>query len=330
MSHTEDRMANELAPVDQAKLVLQQHQSDMVYVRQEDLDTQSMFRPVVTVVKSTPDDFHEIKGGNLMPKSHQVDRMGEASGVTFVAEHCRVDKVDRYVWVGRAQGKRRMPDGTWRHSAVHEYEYDAELRSEETAMNDTKGRYKTDMAKRRLLLETAKFGRQRAATGARLKVIRELVGVPTAFSRGQIQEGRAFVFARIDVNSDAMLENPELRRAAIEHATGAASSMYGPSERGEPLRISAPDNEVLGSEAERVPTDESDAFDDLDEPEGDNSSDERAVMRRELEEWVLSDELPAKGVRLIKEALGNPDTPIETLKDLLERARTAANAKGRN
>jgi hypothetical protein len=301
----------------------------MVYVRQEDLDTQSMFRPVVTVVKSTPDDFHEIKGGNLMPKSHQVDRMGEASGVTFVAEQCRVEKVGRYVWVGRAQGKRRMPDGTWRHSAVHEYEYDAELRAEETAMNDTKGRYNTEMAKRRLLLETAKFGRQRAATGARLKVIRELVGVPTAFSRGQIQEGRAFVFARIDVNSDAMLENPELRRAAIEHATGAASGMYGPAHRDEPLGIVAPPGEEFELEAESVPADESDAFDDLDEAEGDNPSDERAVMRRELEEWVLSDELPAKGVRLIKEALADKDASTDVLKDLLHRARTAA-AKGGN
>jgi hypothetical protein len=122
-----------------------------------------------------------------------------------------------------------MPDGSYRTSSVQQYEFDVDVRSEEDFLNDKKGRYTSDIEKRKHVLELKKVARQRAATGARLRVIRELVGIPIAFSKDDFM--RALVVSRIQVNTDEMLADPGMRQAAIGHAVGAAESMYGSPER---------------------------------------------------------------------------------------------------
>ena len=210
--------------------LVQKHKGlkDLVFVAEEDLRTQTMFLPEVVVIHSTPDDFHNIQG-NFMPKGYQTDRIGEAAGIVYLEKNCgtRTEKVDgETAYVGFAQGKKRMPDGTWRTSSICEYEFNPAKRAEEDILRDTKRKYNTEKDKKLLLLNYKKFGRQRASTGARLRVVRELTGMPISFKPDQIK--RAMVFSRVAVNTDLLLADPEMREAAIKIALGASKEIYGP------------------------------------------------------------------------------------------------------
>jgi hypothetical protein len=227
-------MANNNLPAvrgpEQALNLVQKHRSqqDLIFVAEEDLRTQSMFLPEVVVIHSTPDDFHNISG-NFMPKGHQMDRIGEAAGIVFLEKNCgtRAEKVDgETAYVGFAQGKKRMPDGTWRISSICEYEFNPSKRAEEDILRDTKAKYKEEKERKLLLLNYKKFGRQRASTGARLRIVRELTGMPISFKPDQIK--RAMVFSRVAINTDMLLSDPEMREAAVKAALGASENIYGP------------------------------------------------------------------------------------------------------
>ena len=215
----------------EALSLVQKYKSEnqLVFVAEEDLKTHTMFLPEVVVIRATPDDFHNISG-NFQPKGHQIDRIGEAAGISFLTENCgtRTETVDgNTVYVGFAQARKRLPDGTWRISSICEYEFNPVKRAEEDVLKDSKGKYGNEKERKLLLLTYQKFGRQRADTGARLRVIRELTGMPISFKPQEIQ--KAMVFSRVAINTDALLADPEMRQAAIKLATGASEQLYGPS-----------------------------------------------------------------------------------------------------
>jgi len=281
----------------------QQEDGNLVYVRPEDLATARMFVPQVTVIPCGPHDFHEKPiQGKYMPKAHHVDRIGEAAGIEFVAAHCGTRMEGESTYVGFAQGRRRMPDGSWRASSKQEYEFDVQNRAEEDFLKDTKNQYATELAKRKHILELRKVGRQRASTGARLRVIRELVGIPIAF--GQEDFKRALVVSRIAINTDAMLEEPSTRDAAIGMALGAAGDIYGPR----PEQIEAPEAFALEPDAKVVRVSEREAIDITDAEEvpiegGFNEAGEAAGpedLDHQLEEFLLDEEVGAGQGRVEK------------------------------
>jgi len=195
---------------------------DLVFVAEEDLKTQTMFLPEVVVIHSTPDDFHNISG-KFMPKGYQTDRIGEAAGIVYLEKNCgtRTEEVEgNTAYIGFAQGKKRMPDGTWRTSSICEYEFNPVVRAEEDFLKDRKNNYTTEQARKIHIVELKKFGRQRASTGARLRVIRELTGMPVAFEAQNIK--KAMVFSRVAINTDLLLSDPEMRDAAIKAALGVS------------------------------------------------------------------------------------------------------------
>ena len=218
-------------PVPNPLQLVQKHKSnhDLVFVAEENLRTGTMFLPEVVVIHATQDDFHNISG-KYMPKGHQTDRIGEAAGISFIAEHCGTRMEGKDVYVGYAQGKKRLPDGTWRSSSVCEYEFAISVRSEEDFLNDAKKqqpRYTNEVDKKAHVLQLKKFARQRAGTGARLKVIRELTGMPVSFKQNEI--GKAMVFSRVAVHTDLLLQDPRMRDAAIKAALSASGNIYGPT-----------------------------------------------------------------------------------------------------
>lgn len=108
----------------EAKTLVEKYRStdQLVYVNEEDLNTQMMFLPEVVIVNSTPEEFHNING-KYMPKRHQTDRIGEAAGIVFLEENggTRTEQVDGHtVYVGFSQAKKRLPDGTWKTSSICE------------------------------------------------------------------------------------------------------------------------------------------------------------------------------------------------------------------
>lgn len=190
----------------------------LVLYQQEDLHPQRMFKAVKTRIHVVESDFHaKPVNGQMMPKQHHVNRIADAAGITFET----VDKVlGETSWTVTVRAFKRGPDGTPRHGDGS-YSYDWVERAK-------------DGGKRVAL--------QRAETGARLRSIRAVVGVPTAFDRDNFD--RAIEVCRIVVDTDALLEDPDMREAAINHALGAEKSLYGPRERDvspEPAQIEAPE-----------------------------------------------------------------------------------------
>lgn len=284
-----------------AVATLEQYRKDsnaLVLVHEEDLATQRMFVPVVTKIPVTKADFHDYPiQGRMMPRSHHVDRIGEAAGVEFVDGGTR--KEGEAVWVGWAQGRRRMPDGSWRTSSVQEYEFNVDDRAEEDFLNDqakekSKQRYTNDTKKRQHALELKKAARQRASTGARLRVIRELVGIPIAFSKEDFQ--RALVVSRIAVNTDAMLDDPAMRQAAVAHAVGAKESLYGP-------RNITPQRAQLAAPEQAEDAEVADDDFELDEPESEEPviGERKARIWQALEEYESAYDLPPKAAAHIAE-----------------------------
>jgi hypothetical protein len=222
------------------------------------LSTEPLFKPQVTLIELELPGEKETESadcwniqGKIVPKRHTIDRMGEASGISFVAEQSknRVEMRDdpvggkRQVFVSEQQGKMRMPDGSWKTSSLQSYEFDPVLRALEDQKLNTIGdhplSYQSDKPGRngssykgkstgQLILENNKRGRQMAETGARLRVVKEMTAMPTALSRAQAS--KPLTFGRWVQNTDYLLSTPEGRLLAAAQATGTqelVAALYG-------------------------------------------------------------------------------------------------------
>ena len=310
--------------------IIADHQKagDLVFVSPEDIRTQKMFIPEVTVLKATPADFHNISG-KMMPKSYYTDRIGNAAGVDFVAAECSTRKEGEFTWVGRAQGKKRLPDGTMKHSQAHEYEFDVEVRSEEDFAKDAKKpandqKYIAEVNRKAHINEMKKFARARAGTGARLKVIRELAGIPTSFDRNQIS--RALVVARIAINSDAMFENPEMRQATISHVFGAggvAEEVMGPRDvTEEPHAIEDSREATAAWDAAGEEKTVEEVVDITDAKEVPATPVQEAIVK--LEEWLATDLLQEskEASKEINELIDKEGVSLEELQGMIDKCVT--------
>ena len=197
-----------------------------------------------------------IGGGKVMPSREVTDQIGSAAGVTFIETGCSVEKLDSTTWVGRATAERMMRDGS-RERRVAEYEWDAQLRAEETAKSLSGPKYES------ALLQNRKFGRQRADTGARLRVIRSLTGIPTAFRPDAAK--RPIVLARSSLNVEVAMADPVMRQALIAQAIGAGGDVFGagpmrdvtPAPKALPDAPETPlDEETAGAVADKIVDDE--------------------------------------------------------------------------
>ncbi len=297
----------EASITDKALQLVEKHkgQQDLVFVAEEDLRTQAMFLPEVVIIHSTPDDFHNISG-KFMPKGHQTDRIGEAAGIDFLQQNCgtRAEQIDgNTAYVGFAQGRKQMPDGTWRTSSICEYEFNPVLRAEEDFLRDaqkSQPKYTEQMKKALHLLELKKFGRARASTGARLRVVRELTGMPIAFKPEQIK--RAMVFCRIAVNTDLLLADPATREAAVKAALGVQTEIYGPPKE-EPKALTDGVTIVETNEGQEP------AWGEEEKPA---ETEEEKMSREMLEDLTArrkkyNDRLPLDARTKIDAVLANPD-----------------------
>jgi hypothetical protein len=305
----------------EARDLVQKYRSEnqLVFVSEEDLQTQSAFIPAVVAVHAEQTDFHNISG-KMMPKRELKDRIAEAAGIVFLEQNCgtRTENVDgNTVYVGYAQAKKRMPDGTWRTSSVCEYEFDPIKRAEEDFLRDTRGKYKTEKDQKLAILNYQKFGRQRASTGARLRVINELTGMPTALEPNQVR--KALVFARVLVNTDRLLEDPATRGEAVKHALGVTQQVYGHADYevqngDEPARIEAPEESAVEN-----PADEQ--WDIPEEPKEDATGIKGAM--RELEAFYeqYKSVLPVGPKGWIEDELQKKEHDLEVVSSLLDRAQ---------
>lgn len=289
----------------------------LVFVNQDNFQSGvELYKTEATVIRANPDEFHKIDT-KFMPSRPVTDRIGEAAGVEFVSGDVRAETRDdatagkRTVFIGTAQGKVRMPDGHWRMSAVEEYEFDPVLR----AMLDKRVDYITETNRgvfARTAMEYTKAARQRAATGARLRVIRQLTGMPTAFSAEDIK--KPMVFTRIVQDTSHILDTKEGRTLATMQALGmTAESLYGKrndtSDRVEQLPKSTEDQDDDLKPADTSGIDESTPADTASLADQANPAGTKSAEDQEFEDLTVSLEAlieSNKGVLDRDTRTGNP------------------------
>ena len=193
------------------------------YVRPEDLETQALFIPVVSVIKPIADDFYPaIPKVGIMAKPQLVNLLKEKAGINIT--RTETSKRGDYVYVAHVWGDRRQPDGTMLTEDTS-YEWDCNVRAELDYLSQPDN-YKGDIAKRKHLLELAKFGEQRAVTGAQHSLIHKLAHVARSFKTPE-ELMRGMIVSRIDRNINGVLADPQMRAAALDRMLGATDAIYG-------------------------------------------------------------------------------------------------------
>lgn len=261
----------------------------MAFARKEDFEAVGQqFQPLVTIVTLMPADFTDMGRGNMYPGKSAVNRIGDATGVSFIEDAGGTTEIGnastvkfvkqeggyyqvegKYEIVGRAQGTRLKPDGTPRPSSPSEYGFDVVGRTNAELVRDAQGDKKltNELAARAKFLELQKFGRQKARTGAELGVIRELAGVPTGFKKEQINQNGPtdMLFSQIIENNQfrlavlqEVLKTPDGRASVVQALFGQSREVFGPE--GAPQiaadtkrQLTGGDGTPLGEEAAAAP-----------------------------------------------------------------------------
>lgn len=189
------------------------------------------------------DEFHELEGGKTyMPRKETMDKFAQAAGVSYNEAAEKTWKEGDACYVGRSQGMVMGPDGKWILGDVCEYEFDADVRTEEARLNgkpdwskkDQYGRPgRKDYTEKELEAERIQFrkvGRQRANTGARNRATVSILGMSTGF-KGLFDKNegdgatRTFLFSRVIVNA----KNEMVMNAMLSSLGSNAQALFGPA-----------------------------------------------------------------------------------------------------
>jgi hypothetical protein len=347
----------------------------LVFVdRQNGFPSTELYSAEITSISIDKENQCHSISGKFMPKKEVVDRIGEATGIIFTRGETKTSTIDdancgrRTVYVGIAQGKVRMPDGSWRESSICDYEFDPTLRAmldfDVTEINETtKKKQRVDRQGRaygstlaRAILEYQKVACQRANTGARLRVIRELVGMPIALSAQEI--ARPLVFSRIVQNTSYILQTPEGRAMATAQALGVdMATLFGKkkelpqnnveADKQNATLLTQAETEVYGSEAvepvnqTQTAPPQSETIPDFEAPSTSATPPQQSEFdcltnsirdflegySNELNITVPSGANPYKSAEI---ELQNPTATVETRRDMINRLRTFLQKKGYN
>jgi hypothetical protein len=300
-----------------ALAVLNSDPNCVSYVRPEDLETAMLFIPVVSIIKPHREDFYDaIPGIGVMPKPPLVHLMKEKSGIDIIRTETR--KRGEYIWVAHCYGEKRQPDGSMLHDDAS-YEFDAAKRAELDCINQP-DKYKSDIAKRKHLLETAKFGEQRAVTGAQFALIRKLGKISHSWKTSE-EAVRGMMVVRIDRNTNGLLADPMMRKAALEMALGATREVYGP----EPKQIETTGQSIDAQPAESIQEEENGMSFPEEEPPATAEPTEVDKLKSALLDWnqVIPANLRTQDGAVVRETIAalikKPDAAVDELKKMIAR-----------
>jgi hypothetical protein len=286
------------------------------YVKAEDLETQSLFIPVVSVIKPTADEFHKfIPTIGILPKVPLMNLIREKAGVNI--HRTETSKRSEYIWAGHAFGDKRMPDGTMLADDAL-YEYDAEKRAELDFLKDSEKpkaeqKYTTAIEKRKHILENCKFGDQKAATGAQLALIHKLAKIPASFKTPE-ELMKGMIVCRIDRNVNGIMADPNMRDAVIQHALGATVDVFGPKQIQRTVEVES--GELLRPVAEngQIPLD---TFEDAPAPAPEKTITEKA--RDMLESYRDKIKASPKATKLLDDLMAKKDATLEEINSAIDR-----------
>jgi len=233
--------------------------------------------PVVEVVMLDPDP----KGGDIYPQGEKyavtrqgLSKLAVAAGVIWSASETRRTDDRRcpdYVSF-QAVGGIQKPDGTYTFMKA-EYDMDMEVVEEDlinihtvAAKKKNRDQAYIDSCVHRDLIQKRKHKLKLAESGAKDRVIRELLGIKAAYPMEQIR--KPFVILRITVRPD--YTDKDVKRAMLASAIQSMTGIYGsvPTQIGyeEPIDVTpvpedaAPETSAAPATAPASPTPDDDPF----------------------------------------------------------------------
>jgi len=324
----------------------------LVYARKEEIEAVSdQYESIVTVLELSPDEFIPVGEGNYYPLKSATNKISDAAGVSFT-ENCGTREegnfgavevvkkegilqvVGDYAVIGWAQGFRLKPDGSRRLSSVCEYVFNIIDRCNLDVFGDKKGRYTSVADIRKHLLELKKFATQRASTGAEMRVVRELVGMPTAFTQtdtrkplilSQTVESTKF---KVGIAREIM-KTPDGRQAVVNALFGTTSALYGPQGgNGKATVDVTPTPQALPESTEEPPIDFEDDIPFEEAPE-EKKPDPVAEAKTKLQEWLDSDYVQnPKNREGLQDLIDKDDATLEELQKVLAWLGKQFNGEG--
>ncbi len=376
-----DNSTQNVPAIQKAVKALEQFKNkSMAFARREDFENVSqLYQPSVSIVTIMPDEFTDMGHDNMYPGKAPTNRIGDASGVSFLEDVGGTEEIGnatavkfvrtangyiqlegKFEIVGRAQGWRLKPDGTRRTSSPSEYGYDVVGRTNAEILKNaqyekpgTKNYWAdNEIACRQRFNEIGKAGRQRARTGAELGVIRELVGMPTNFKKGSLNQNgpTEMLFSQVIENNTfkvqvlaEVMKTPDGRAAVVQALFGATRSIFGPGKDSSLFIDASPARQIEaqpGSAPERMLTEEEIQNGEVTEPapveKGQGAlfqddipwdEDPKDVARRGLRNFLALNDpnlLKTKGWetarQVIKEMIDNKDATLEAMKNLIKKS----------
>jgi hypothetical protein len=301
---------------DRALAVLNSEPNCISLIKSEDLDTAALFIPVVTIIKPAREDFYDpIPKIGIMAKPPLMNLSREKAGIEIL--RTETSKRGEHIWVGHSYGQRRGPDGTMIPDDAS-YEFNSDERAEADIIRKPDD-YKTDAAKRLHVLDVAKFGEQRAVTGAQHALICKMAKVSRAFKTPE-ELMRGMKVLRIDRNVNGVLADPGLRQAALGQMLGATETVFGKTEPAKQLEVTP--RTVDPQSGEMLQPAPAEKFeDDLpwedEKPEPPKS--DPVVEAKDQLRGYLKRILPAKGVAEINATLDNQAATLQGISLLIDR-----------
>jgi len=189
------------------------------------------------------ESFHWDKNGKLVDyqKTFILD-LGGLCGIEaapFVSE-----KLSKYSYLSKSNLYRLLPSGNREHCSA-EYEFDAEIRGEETVLKDEvynmnspdKRKYKNTAQERLVVTQLAVLGRSKADTGSHKRGIIKMLKLPSA--KPEFVGTHLFCFRCVPDMS-----NPEVRQGFLE-SQNPGSVVFG--------RIEHKQDDIVQKQEETVP-----------------------------------------------------------------------------
>jgi len=251
------------------------------YYTEENGNNNDVYEVIKTPIPISKDDFHEIKNPGSKPPSYfprkeLVTKIGMASGIEFTSE-CRTETIygDKINGVEKRiglrvfkQAKKKRIDGTWQVFSPQSYEYNWEDQSEIAILKDMdnigkkwndgnpKAKYnfpdnpqKEQIARLRKAAELKHKAYEKADTGAMLRCIRAIIGLPTAFTGDQLKLGE-MQFSQVvesreyqKLKATAVIENIRSGGAIAGSVKEAAGLLGAPIQHQEEATQGTPDLE---------------------------------------------------------------------------------------
>jgi hypothetical protein len=321
----------------------------LVYALRDEIEsTIDEYKPTVTVVEFEKDDFFQVGKDTWYPSKSATNKIAEAAGVSYTDagsleeigkfHELKIEQdpegwfqvVGEYAIRVSAQAYRLKADGTPRNSSKVYYEYNVCDRVNIALLKDFKNykKFKTRFDVQVKLIEEKKFALRCASTGAQLAAAREIAGIPTAWKTQDIN--KPMMFSHVIRNPEyqkhltaALLKTPEGRKAVAEATFGTTSHLYGQ----EAAEAARPSLQEHSKNSDFEPMIENDPFDEIASTK-ESELTEWDRMKLELEQFLISDTLPPKGVKVVKDALSDPRVTEDRLKELINKCRSLPSQGG--